>query len=167
MPLLLAIIVALSACQRFELEHLRETPAKLVGNYYQVQPDKVLVGIANRELSAQMIEGWYSDNGGAEGRQKMAAVVKEAKRAGLVVNLNQESSAADKEAKLLFEIIDFSRLGHGDASDKPQLALNIKVLNKKYGGTKWWIQDLSLLQGGEQIPSPFGNASKKAGSSNK
>jgi hypothetical protein len=61
-------------------------------------------------------------------------------REGVVVDLNTQSNAADEKINLIFQILEVRKY------DAHESFIKIKVLNKKFFDTNWWISSYDFLR---------------------
>lgn len=103
-------------------------PQSMVGKYFEVGPNVMFVGTGDVERYESAMSGIKKDP--MAGMREFMDLFKQE----VFVNLNKPLNSEQVDAKLIFQIIDFKE--YETARD---LFFKVKIYNKKYRDTTWWI----------------------------
>ena len=122
-------------------------PQTLVGKYFEVEPSRPLVGSQNFENYAEFRHRVKREPASKED-------TREAVKGGLIVFLDKGTNCEENSANLIFQIVGFKK----SQLDKRDIFLEIKICNKKYVGTTWWVYAGDLAWLAKPIDSPYPTA---------
>lgn len=131
-----------------------KNPKSFVGKYFEVGPDNGIIGAPKPETiralrnSAEEMGKDLDDIKDAFDPKLQDMMQRQYLDTGLIVELNQGSNREDEKAKLLFQIEDFKK-------EKEDILFKVKILNKKYLGTTWWITGMNICTDARPIDSPY------------
>jgi hypothetical protein len=133
------------------LNVLIKNPQAVVGDYFEVQanndgkPDDEFIAFSDPDSKASLEDLASKDKKASESNLTYY------KKQGIFVNLNEGLNKEQNKAKLLFQVIDFTK-----ARNKEYPYLKIQPCNKKYIGTTWWIDSLDFAKRAKLTMSPYG-----------
>jgi hypothetical protein len=112
----------------------QKDPSKLIDQTFEVDQAAKFAGVKNYKTILALRQDAIANGRSAKTSfLDLGLLTADYIKAGLVIELNTESNDEDKKINLLFQVLEVRKF------DDQEDFLKIKLLNKKYFDTKWWI----------------------------